>query len=152
VGGFVSGRSDTLDYLRYYASPYGFSCALPPPIVGAVLKGLEVATRDDSLRTRLRDNADYFRKQLHSLGLNTGASTTHVVPIIIGANRSLLYMLGYAMLARGLFLAPVDFPSVPEDQVRFRASITAAHTREDLDEALNIIESTIVPALEVAAA
>ncbi|NUQ72534.1 MAG: aminotransferase class I/II-fold pyridoxal phosphate-dependent enzyme [Polyangiaceae bacterium] len=152
AGGFVSGTAETLDYLRYYASPYGFSCALPPPVVGAILKGLEVATRDASLRLKLRENADYFRKQLHSLGLDTGTSTTHVVPIIIGSNRSLLYMLGYAMLARGLYLAPVDYPSVPDDQVRFRASITAAHTREDLDEALNIIESTIVPALGAAAA
>ncbi|MCC6559345.1 MAG: aminotransferase class I/II-fold pyridoxal phosphate-dependent enzyme [Polyangiaceae bacterium] len=150
VGGFVSGRAETLDYLRYYANSYGFSCALPPPVAGAVLKGLEVASRDDSLRVRLRENAEYFRKQLHALGLDTGTSTTHVVPIIIGANRSLLYMLSYAMLARGLFLAPVDFPSVPEDEVRFRASITAAHTRADLDEALNIIESTIVPALKAA--
>jgi 8-amino-7-oxononanoate synthase len=144
VGGFVSGAAETLDYLRLYANPYGFSCALPPSVVASVLAGLLVATRDDSLRHRLWDNAAYFRDGLRRLGVDTGDSATQVVPIIIGPRRSLLYDLGHEMLARGLFLAPVDYPSVPEDRVRFRASVTAAHTRDDLDQALNIIEDTIV--------
>jgi len=144
IGGFVSGSKETLDYLRLYASPYGFSCALPPSVVAALLAGLRVATRDDALRQRLRANADYFRAGLRAIGVNTGESTSQVIPIVIGANRPLLYELGHEMLARGLFLAPVDYPSVPEDQVRFRASVTAAHTRADLDEALSIIEDTVV--------
>jgi glycine C-acetyltransferase len=147
IGGFVSGPKETLDYLRLYASPYGFSCALPPSVVAALLAGLRVATRDDTLRRRLWENAAYFRAGLHSLGIDTGDSTTQVIPIVIGANRALLYELGHQMLARGLFLAPVDYPSVPEDRVRFRASVTAAHTRVDLDEALTIIEDTVVRAL-----
>jgi 7-keto-8-aminopelargonate synthetase-like enzyme len=89
--------------------------------------------------------------QVRGLGLSVGSSTTHVVPIIIGDNRPLLYELGHEMLTRGLFLAPVDYPSVPQDQVRFRAAVTAAHTRADLDEALNIIADTIVPRLRQAA-
>ncbi len=149
-GSFVSGRAKTLEYLRYYANPYGFSCALPPPVVASILKALEIARRDDSLRVKLADNARYFRDQLHGLGIDTGESTTHVVPIVLGPHRELLYMLSYAMLARGLFVAPVDYPSVPEDQVRFRASITAAHTRADLDEALDVIERTVVKALKSA--
>jgi glycine C-acetyltransferase len=143
VGGFVSGAIETLDYLRLYANPYGFSCALPPSVVASVLAGLAVTSADESLRGRLRDNASYFSAGLHRLGINTGDSTTHVVPIIIGPNRPLLYELGHEMLARGLFLAPVDYPSVAEDEVRFRAAVTAAHTRADLDEALNIIEDTV---------
>jgi glycine C-acetyltransferase len=150
VGGFLSGATDTLDYLRLYANPYGFSCALPPSVIASVLAGLSVATRDDSLRRTLWNNAAYFRAGLHRLGIDTGDSTTHVVPIIIGGNRALLYELGHALLARGLFLAPVDYPSVAEDQVRFRASVTAAHSRSDLDEALNIIEDTVVPRLREA--
>ena len=146
-GSFVAGKKKTLEYLRYYANPYGFSCALPPPVVASVLAALRVARRDTSLRERLASNAAYFRKELHALGIDTGHSTTHVVPIVLGPHRELLYMLSYAMLARGLFVAPVDYPSVPEDQVRFRASITAAHTRADLDEALDVIERTVVKAL-----
>jgi glycine C-acetyltransferase len=150
-GSFVAAGADTLEYMRFFANPYGFSAALPPPVCASVLRGLELATEDDSLRTKLAQNASYFRKQLQWLGVNTGRSTTHVVPIILGPHRELLYMLGYAMLARGLFLAPVDFPSVPLEEVRFRASVTAAHTRADLDEALDIIERTVVRALKVAA-
>lgn len=145
VGGFLSGGRDTLDYLRCYANPYGYSCALPPSVVAALLRALEVATRDDTLRRRVWENADYFRAQIRGLGLSVGASTTQVVPIIIGDDRRLLYELGHQMLGRGLFLVPVDYPSVPQDQVRFRAAVTAAHTRADLDEALGIIEDTIVP-------
>jgi glycine C-acetyltransferase len=151
VGGFVSGRRETVDYLKLYSTPYGFSCALPPSVVAALLAGLGVARRGHALRERLWSNAAYFRGQLRALGLNTGESTTYVIPIIIGEDRALLYELGHVMRERGLFLAPVDYPSVPQGQVRFRASVTAAHTREDLDEALNVIEDTVVSRLRRAA-
>ncbi len=144
VGGFTAGRRDLLKYMRFYANPYGFSCALPPSVVAGLIKALEVATRDDSLRTRLWDNTHYFREQLQTLGVNTGESTSQVVPIIIGSDRAKLYELALEMNDKGLFLAPVDYPSVPEDGLRYRVAITAAHTRKDLDEALSIIEDTIV--------
>lgn len=144
-GGFVAGPRETLQYARFYANPYAFSCALPPPVVASVLAGIRVVRREGAeLRERLHDNASYFRAQLRSLGVDTGHSTTQVVPIVIGSDRGMLYQLGHQMLERGLFMAPVDYPSVPEDQVRFRASVTAAHTRADLDQALGIIESTVV--------
>lgn len=148
LGGFTSGARETIDYLRCYATPYAFSAALPPAIVAAILAGLDVATRDDSMRRQLWRNAEYFRAKLADLGLDTGDSTTYVVPIIIGARREMLYDLCRQMRTRGLFLTPVDYPSVPQDRVRFRASITAAHGQADLDEALNIIEDTIVRALQ----
>lgn len=147
IGGFISGAADTIQYLRYFANSYGFSCALPPAIVAAALASLDIATRDSTLRTRLNENAAYFRKSLTGLGLDIGESTTQVVPIIVGSDRELLYKLGLALRDRGLFLAIVDYPSVPEDRVRFRASITAGHSHADLDEALNIIADTLVPAL-----
>jgi len=145
VGGFISGPNETVDYLRYFSNSYGFSCALPPAMVAAVLAGLDIATRDDTLRNRLHENADYFRTQLQNLGLDIGESTTQVVPIVVGSDRKLLYDLGLELRERGLFIAIVDYPSVPEDAVRFRASITAEHSREDLDWALNVLEDTVVP-------
>jgi glycine C-acetyltransferase len=147
LGGFLAGATETLDYLRCYANPYGFSCALPPSVVGGLLGALDVIESDPSLRRRIHDNAAYFRSQLHSLGVSTGESCSQVVPLIVGEDRALLYDLGHEMRRKGLFLAPVDYPSVAQDQVRFRASITAAHTREDLDRALEIIEDTLVRAL-----
>jgi glycine C-acetyltransferase len=130
--------------MRFYINAYGFSCALPPAVVAGVSKALEIATRDNSLRERLWTNTRYFREQAIGLGLNVGESTSQVVPIIIGSDRRRLYELTAQMHARGLFLAPVDYPSVPEDGLRFRVAITAAHTREDLDLALQILEDTVV--------
>jgi glycine C-acetyltransferase len=144
LGGAVSGPKRTMDYARFYANCYGFSAALPPPVVAATLAALRISQRDSGLRERLWSNADYFRAKLHDIGVNTGESTTFIVPIVIGENRALLYDLCHEMRRRGLFLPPVDYPTVPQDQVRFRASVTAAHTRKDLDEALNIIEDTVV--------
>ena len=151
VGGFVAGPAETIDYMRCYASSYGFSCALPAATVAGLTAALRIAVAHPELRSRLWENADYFRTQLRSLGVQTGESTTYVVPLVVGGDRGLLYELGNELRQRGLFLAPVDYPSVPQDQVRFRASVTAAHTREDLDEALNIIEDVMVPQLQARA-
>jgi 8-amino-7-oxononanoate synthase len=146
LGGFVAGSSETLDYLRYYAHSYVYSCALPPVVVGAILKALEIATREPQLRTRLWDNAKYFRTQVNALGIDTGASTTYIMPLIVG-DRGRMYRLGHELRRRGLFVAPVDYPAVPEDRICFRACVTANHTRADLDEALNILSDTFVPAM-----
>ncbi len=145
IGGFVSGPAELLNYLRLYASSYGFSCALPPAVVAGLLEALAVARREPELRARARENADYFRTRLQEMGIDTGASTTQVVPVMIGSDRALLYELCLELRRRGLFVAPVDYPSAPEDQLRFRVSITAAHTRDDLDEALNILADVVAP-------
>jgi 8-amino-7-oxononanoate synthase len=144
VGGFVTGAVETLDYLRYYAHSYAYSCALPPVIVAAVLKALDIAEREPQLRSRLWDNARYFREQLNSLGIDTGASTTYIMPLVIG-DRARMYHLGHELRRRGVWVAPVDYPAVPEDRICFRACVTANHTRADLDEALNILADTLAP-------
>jgi 7-keto-8-aminopelargonate synthetase-like enzyme len=84
---------------------------------------------------------------LQSLGINTGESTSYVVPIVVGENRALLYELGHKLREHGLFVTPVDYPTVALDQARFRASVTASHTRELLDQALQILEDVFVPAM-----
>jgi glycine C-acetyltransferase len=147
VGGFVSGRAETIDYLRFFAHAYGYSCALPPATIGGLIAALDVATRDNTLRERLAQNAEYFRHGLREMGLDTGRSSSHVVPIMLGENRPLLYLAGLEMRRRGLFLAAIDYPAVPENGVRFRASVTAAHTRADLDEALEIIRAVVAAGL-----
>jgi 8-amino-7-oxononanoate synthase len=145
VGGFVTGAVETLDYLRYYAHSYAYSCALPPVIVAAVLKALDISEREPQLRSRLWDNARYFREQLNSIGIDTGASTTYIMPLVIG-DRARMYQLGHELRRRGVWVAPVDYPAVPEDRICFRACVTANHTRADLDEALNILADTLAPA------
>lgn len=144
AGSFTVGPKKLMQYIRFYINAYGFSCALPPSVIAGVSKALDVATRDNSLREQLWANTRYFREQATRIGLNLGESTSQVVPIIIGSDRKRLYELTRDLHARGLFLAPVDYPSVPEDGLRFRVAITAAHTREDLDLALQILEDTVV--------
>ena len=145
LGGFVAGSKATLQYLRFYAHPYVYSCALPAVVIAAILKALEIGTSQPELRARLWENADYFHGQLRGLGIDTGASTTYVMPIVIG-NRERMYRLGHELRRRGLWVAPVDYPAVPQNRICFRACVTAKHTRADLDEALNILEETLVPA------
>jgi len=145
LGGFVAGSKETLQYLRFYAHPYVYSCALPPVVIAAILKALELGTSQPELRAKLWENADYFHAQLDKLGFNTGASTTYVMPIVIG-DRERMYRLGHELRRRGLWVAPVDYPAVPHNRICFRACVTANHTRADLDEALNILEDTLVPA------
>src|SRR3954471_23670940 len=145
LGGFVAGAKETLDYLRFYAHPYVYSCALPPVVVAAILKALELGASRPELRERLWQNADYFRSQLTGLGIDTGKSTTYIMPLVIG-DRERMYRMGHELRSRGLWVAPVDYPAVPNDRICFRACVTAKHTRADLDEALNILQDTLVPA------
>src|SRR5213595_1149196 len=146
LGGFVAGSKETLQYLRFYAHPYVYSCALPPVVIAGLLKALEIAIRDGAaLRKVLWENADYFHEQLRELGIDTGASTSYVMPLVIG-DRERMSRLGHELRRRGLWVAPVDYPAVPQNRICFRACVTAKHTRADLDEALNILEDTLVPA------
>ena len=147
AGSFVAGKRELIKYLRHYVNGYAFSCALPPVVVGGLRKALELATRDDSLRTKLWANVAHFHAGARSLGLDLGDSDSQVFPIIIGGDRQMLYEQCIAMNEAGLFLAPVDYPSVPEDSLRYRVAVTAAHETVDLDRALNILEDTLVAAL-----
>jgi glycine C-acetyltransferase len=130
LGGFVAGSRETLQYLRFYAHPYVYSCALPAVVVAAILKSLEIGTSQPHLRTQLWENADYFHQQLRGLGIDTGSSTTYVMPLVVG-DRERMYRLGHELRRRGLWVAPVDYPAVPQDRICFRACVTARHTRAD---------------------
>ena len=142
LGGFVAGPKETLRYLRFYAHPYVYSCALPPVVVAAILKALEIGMREPELRKKLWENADYFHTQLRNIGIDTGSSTTYIMPLVIG-DRERMYRLGHELRRRGLWVAPVDYPAVPQNKICFRACVTAKHTRADLDEALNILDDTL---------
>jgi 8-amino-7-oxononanoate synthase len=143
LGGFVAGSKETVQYLRFYAHPYVYSCALPPVVVAGLLKALDIAIRDGAqLRKALWENAEYFHKQLRGLGIDAGRSTTYIMPIVIG-DRERMYRIGHTLRRRGLWVAPVDYPAVPQNKICFRACVTAKHTRADLDEALNILDDTL---------
>jgi 7-keto-8-aminopelargonate synthetase-like enzyme len=146
LGGFASGDAGLLDYARLYAHPFGFSAALPPAYAAGIVTAVGIARQAVTRREQLALNAGYFRQSLRDLGLDTGISTTHVIPIIL-KDRAFLYESGVRLRERGVYVVPIDYPAVPEDAVRFRISISAAHTREDLDEALTAIEDVVAAPL-----
>ncbi|MFV8750504.1 aminotransferase class I/II-fold pyridoxal phosphate-dependent enzyme [Nannocystaceae bacterium ST9] len=148
AGSFAAGPAELIRYMRFYINGYGFSCALPPVLVGGLRKALEVAIRDGvALRTKLWANVGRFREGAQALGLDLGESDSQVFPIIIGGDRQMLYEQTIAMNDAGLFLAPIDYPSVSEDSLRYRVAITAAHEFADIDRALDILSRTLVVAL-----
>lgn len=142
IGGFASGTSSLFEYLRMYAHPFGFSAALPPAYLVGVLAAVRLSTESVGLRERLAANAQYFRDAARTMGLDTGLSTTHVIPLIF-KDRQFLYDAALRLRDRGIYVMPIDYPAVPEDAVRFRISISAAHTKEDLDTVLNTIEDVV---------
>jgi len=148
VGGFLSGDEALIHYLRYYSHPYVFSAALPPALVAGIREAVQIVRNDSERRTRLVENADYFRSQLQALGLDTGWSQSWIVPIILGSDRELLFQSVKSLMDNGLFVAAVDYPAVPEDQIRIRTAVSAAHTRAELDRALNLIEHHVARPLK----
>lgn len=108
------------------------------------MKALEVATRDSSLKDALWANVDYMKNGLEGMGLNLGNSESQVIPIIIGHSGEKLMGYAESMQKRGLFLQPVDFPAVPAHTRRFRISVSSQLSKNDMDEALSIIEDVIV--------
>ena len=148
VGGFVCANRSLIRYLKGYSSPWNFSCAPSPAVSGGLIKSLEVATRDSSLRDRLWANTAYLKKGLLGLGLDLGGTESQVIPIIIGPSGDKLMGYAAAMQKRGLFLQPVDFPAVPAHSRRFRISVSAQLTREEMDDTLSIVEDVIVKGKE----
>jgi len=147
VGGFVCSNAAIINYLKGYSSPWNFSCSPSPPVVAGLMKALEIATRDSTLRDKLWANTAYLRKGLLDLKLNLGQSESQVIPIIIGASGEKLMHFAAEIQKRGLFLQPVDFPAVPAESRRFRISVSSQFTKDLMDRALTIIEDVIAKGL-----
>lgn len=147
VGGFACSNAKIIRYLKGYSIPFFFSCAPSPPIIAGMIKALEVATRDSTLRDKIWENTNYFKKNLIDLKLDLGGTESHVIPIIIGSSGELLFGMAAEVQKRGLFLQPVDFPAVPAHSRRFRIAVSAQLTIEEIDEACNIIEDVIAKRL-----
>lgn len=148
VGGFIASNERIIHYLRGYASPYNFSCAPSPVVIAGLMKSLEVATRDSSLRDKLWENTAYFKKACLDMRLDLGGTESQVIPIIIGSDGEMLFEMAKEVQLRGLFIQPVDFPAVPAHARRFRLSMSSQLTKEDMDMALNIIEDVIAKKLK----
>lgn len=134
-GGYVSAKREIVDLLRQKSRPYLFSNTLAPSIAAASVKALEMAEQDGWRRERLRENTEYFRKEIQKIGFDIIESTHPIVAILFyeaeNANRA-----AEEMMRQGIYVRSFVYPVVPKGKARIRVQLSAAHTREELDLAL----------------
>ena len=135
AGGFVGGSEALCDYLTQRSRPQLFSNALPCTVAGSALAAIRYLESHPERVARLRDNARYFRRQLTELGFKPLAGETPIIPVIVGETADAIRMSD-ELLKEGVFVTGFGYPVVPQGTARLRCQISAAHTREDLDEAL----------------
>lgn len=134
-GGYTSGRREIIDMLRQRSRPYLFSNSLPPPIVAASLKALEILQRSTELRDRLEQNTKWFRQAMTSAGFNIVPGTHPIVPIMLG-DAVVAGEMAQKLLGRGLYVIGFAYPVVPQGKARIRTQVSAAHTTKDLEFAV----------------
>jgi glycine C-acetyltransferase len=134
-GGYTSGRKEIIDLLRQRSRPYLFSNTLAPAIAGASLAAIELLKRDTSLRDQLEQNAQFFRQEMTAAGFQLAPGSHPIVPVMLG-DAALATRFAEAMLARGVYVIGFSYPVVPQGKARIRTQLSAAHTREDLEFAV----------------
>ena len=135
AGGFVAGSAAVCDYLTQRARPQLFSNALPPTVAASALASVEYLEAHPERVATLRANAGYFRERLLELGFKPLPGETPIIPVILGETSAAIRM-SELLLAEGVFVTGFGFPVVPQGQARVRCQVSAAHTRDDLDQAL----------------
>jgi len=135
LGGYVAGSNALIDFLHHRARPFLFSTSHPPAVAAACLAAIEVLETEPELIERLWENTRVFKSGLQTLGFNTGVSESPITPVIVGdAARAM--RLSDELFREGVFAQGIGFPTVARDQARVRTIVTAAHTRDELEFAL----------------
>jgi glycine C-acetyltransferase len=140
VGGYVAGSETMYDWLSHRARPVLFSTSLPPASVGAIIEALKMLMESTEYTDRLWENAKYFKAKMGTLGYNIGHSETPITPVIIGDEAKTMEF-SKKLLANGVFVSGIIFPTVPKGTGRVRVMVTAGHTKEQLDRAVEVFET-----------
>jgi glycine C-acetyltransferase len=140
VGGYIAGSSDLITYLRHSIRAFVFSAALPPAAAAAAKASFEVIEEEPQRVKALQSNVDYFIKGLQERGFNTLNSETPIVPIIAGDDER-AWLMAKLSQEQDIFVLPVVSPAVPAGTSRIRANVTAGHTLEEIERALDVFES-----------
>jgi glycine C-acetyltransferase len=135
AGGFVAGTESLCDMLTQRSRPQLFSNALPPTVASSALGAIRQLTQRPELVQKLRDNTHYFRSSITEAGFKPLAGETPIVPIIVGETATAIKMSDM-LLDEGVFVTGFGFPVVPQGQARVRCQLSAAHSRDDLDQAI----------------
>lgn len=137
-GGYVAGSRNLYNYLKGFARSRVFSCALAPVVAAGVLKSLELAQAEPALRDRLWANVRHIRARLEEAGVDVGESTSQIIPIMVRNDRR-VFEVCHKLLEAGVYLQPVIYPAVAKHRSRFRVSISASHTTDQLDRGAAIL-------------
>jgi glycine C-acetyltransferase len=136
LGGYVAGSRALIDFLYHRARPFLFSTSHPPAVAATCLAAIDVLEGEPQLIERLWDNTRFFKTGLQQLGFNTGASESPITPVIVGdASRAMA--LSDRLFEQGVFAQGIGFPTVARDKARVRTIVTATHTRDELQFALD---------------
>ena len=141
TGGFTSGRKEIIDMLRQRSRPYLFSNTLAPNICTASLKVFEMLEKSTALRDTLEKNVHYFRSGMQKAGFDVSDGDHPIVPIMLG-DANLAQSMSKKLLEKGIFAIGFFYPVVPQGKARIRTQISAAHTFEDLDKAIDAFTAT----------
>jgi glycine C-acetyltransferase len=136
LGGYVAGTRALIEFLHHRARPFLFSTSHPPAVTAACLAALDVLTEEPQLIERLWDNTRFFKTGLQALGFNTGVSESPITPVIVG-DTTLAMTLSDRLFDEGIFAQGIGFPTVARDRARVRTIVSATHTREELQRALD---------------
>ena len=135
LGGYVCGSRDLIEYLYHRGRPFLFSTSHPPAVPAACLAAFDILEKEPERMDRLWENTRYFKEGLRSAGFDTGASETPITPVMVG-EAGLAHRFSAELFARGVLATGIGFPTVPRGKARVRAIVTATHTREQLDRAV----------------
>jgi glycine C-acetyltransferase len=136
LGGYVAGNTNLIEFLYHRGRPFLFSTSHPPSVVLTCIAALDVLMEEPQIIERLWENTRFFKEGLQRLGFNTGASESPITPVIAGDGAKAM-LLSDKLFARGVFAQGIAFPTVARDKARVRTIVTATHTREDLQYALD---------------
>jgi len=139
VGGYIAGSGKLIEYLRQQARPFLFSSAVTPPDVAACIAAVKLLESSDELVKQLWGNAGYFKERMKSLGFDIGHSETPITPVMLG-DAKLARQFSKRLFEEKIFAQAIGYPTVPMGKARLRVMISAAHTHEDLDFALNVFQ------------
>ncbi|MFV0446939.1 MAG: glycine C-acetyltransferase [Vibrio sp.] len=135
-GGYTSGKKEVIDWLRQRSRPYLFSNSVAPAIVSASLRVLDLLAESGELRDRLWENAAHFRTRMTEAGFTMAGADHAIIPIMLG-DAKVAAEFAERSLAKGIYVVGFSFPVVPKGQARIRTQMSAAHTREQLDQAID---------------
>jgi glycine C-acetyltransferase len=137
LGGYVAGSRTLIEFLYHRARPFLFSTSHPPAVAAACIAALDVLEREPEIIDRLWENTRFFKSGLQALGFNTGLSESPITPVIAG-DGALAMKLSDRLFQEGVFAQGIAFPTVARDKARVRTIVTAAHTRDELQFALDV--------------